>query len=385
MARLGEGLSRIARSVGQDEDDRGTRAGGAERRRGPRGPFPAVLALTLLALTPAAAGAASTPLFGFNDGPVYAGETPAAADVAAAEAAAGAEVQRVMVSWTTVQPRGDQEPDFSRYRAFVDALEASGVRPLIVIGQAPRWTWAPLSTLCLTHCHVPPGPGHLDEWRDFAAAVAREFPEAAAFEIWNEPNSRGYWETITGPDPRRYGELYLWARRGIAEVAPGTPVLTGGLVAFGADVPLFQQTISTFLTGAYRSGGLREMGAGDAIGVHAYPATEEAIDSSLAEARSVLAARDPGRAIAVTETGISSYEAGVSEQLQAEALVDAYRRLAAEPDVSAVVLHRFRDQPGAPSWDAESGFGVVDADLTPKPAYCELARARSMPAPGGCG
>ena len=42
--------------------------------------------------------------------------------------------------------------------------------------------------------------------------VAQRYPEAAAIEIWNEPNVHWFWRPR--PDPARYTELLVEALRG---------------------------------------------------------------------------------------------------------------------------------------------------------------------------
>ena len=43
-----------------------------------------------------------------------------------------------------------------------------------------------------------------------------------------------------------------------------------------------------------------------------------------------------------------------------------------------IAVHRLMDADN-PDFPLESGFGVVDAELSPKPAYCALAGLRGQP------
>ncbi len=56
-------------------------------------------------------------------------------------------------------------------------------------------------------------------------------------------------------------------------------------------------------------------------------------------------------------------------------LVTVISALAAAPDVEAIAFHTLLAQRVADG-DIESGYGVLRADLSRKPAYCALARER---------
>ena len=89
----------------------------------------------------------------------------------------------------------------------------------------------------------------------------------------------------------------------------------------------------------------------------------------------------------MTEVGLTTTGPfGVSERDQAIALVRQYRALEAMDDVEVATFHTLiepKGYPGSPRVDdprdAEVGYGVVRKDLTPKPAYCALARERGRP------
>jgi hypothetical protein len=83
-----------------------------------------------------------------------------------------------------------------------------------------------------------------------------------------------------------------------------------------------------------------------------------------------------GTPIWVTEVGLSTagpFPYSLDDQARGLRLI--YRRLERMPDVPAIVVHRLIDGPKKLE-TAESGWGVVHRDLTPKPALCSLATAR---------
>ena len=66
------------------------------------------------------------------------------------------------------------------------------------------------------------------EWQEFLEEVARRFPQAAAIEIWNEPNLSGFWKPE--PQPERYARLVASAYEAIKAADPGIQVIAGGRI-----------------------------------------------------------------------------------------------------------------------------------------------------------
>ena len=93
---------------------------------------------------------------------------------------------------------------------------------------------------------------------------------------------------------------------------------------------------------------------------------------------------DAAKPLWLSEVGFTTGGGGshrFSEQQQADAIVATYRAVGQMPDVAALVFHTLVE----PTWlgsSGEAGYGVVRADLTPKPAYCALGR--ELGRPGAC-
>ena len=82
----------------------------------------------------------------------------------------------------------------------------------------------------------------------------------------------------------------------------------------------------------------------------------------------------------MTETGVSNNgDESFNPDQQADALAKMYTlfRRIAHP-IPVVVFHRFIDQPGSPRIK-EQGYGVINGNGSPKPAYCAVAAARDKP------
>ncbi len=365
--------------------------------------------LCSLALAGSAVGAeggGGAQLFGFSDGsPLFPYDGSAdAARLARLAAGAGAQVDRFTLRWEQAEPTppppvGPPRFDWSAVDELVAALRREGIAPLPMLLGAPAWARA---SGCSGVC--PPAGAHRSDWKVFVRAVAARYPDAAALEIWNEPNLATNWGGA--PDASAYASLYGTALRSTSDLLPQAPVLVGGLALALADA---QQAGSDALPdwlagffGAARHGGI-DLGDGRfAIAVHPYrgldeladPAPTGRFDQTLAAVRTTIAARAPalaGLPLWVTETGVSTTAVGGNgaappEGLQAKALLRTLEELRHEPDIAATLIYTLVDRPPSTENPAEEGYGVVGRgpDFTPKISYCVLARRAGNPHADGC-
>lgn len=333
--------------------------------------------------------------FGFN--------TYANAITIPLEVPTGVTLQRVIVPWSSVEPA----PGARNWQAYDDQYTAStkaGLRPIMIAVSAP--CWARIRSGCVDSVvGGPPDPAFEPQWADFVRRMAERYPDAAAIEVWNEPNLTQVFEP--GPDPVRYTRLLHEAYDAVKAVAPGMPVISGGLLANGlsgsgpgglGDV--------TFLTGMLRAGAAAWM---DGVGVHPYPQTPseggpgihwdpQAAVRTLDRLRAV--ERDAGvrgKPFWITEVGESTatqsgFPAAVTPAQQAADLVEIVRDSVAAGDISVVVIHTLVDERADAAQTGvanilqpvsgislfyngiASGFGVYDADGRTKPAVCALSR-----------
>ncbi|MDQ3571568.1 MAG: cellulase family glycosylhydrolase [Actinomycetota bacterium] len=304
---------------------------------------------------------------------------------------AGASARRFPLDWRQVESVQDtwNEGGWDYYRVAYDAILDQRMTPVISFGFAPPWArlpGAPQACRDFFACRYPPAPEMDDEWREFAAEVARRFPRAV-LEVWNEPNLAIFWRPA--PDPERFAELQAIAFDAIKSVRPSTIVLAGGLAAIQeadslvAPVTPGDVALSEFLDRAYSADpGIK--GKMDAISFHPYP-YGEALGAGSVFAKSFQDVRvvasehgDAGRALWVTETGIPT--AGnylpVTEEVQADVLVRMYRRLATMEDVDGIFLHRLLPPPTEPAGSIEVGYALLRSATPPyedpKPGFCAL-------------
>jgi len=107
---------------------------------------------------------------------------------------------------------------------------------------APRWAVARAAD-APDRRRIAPDPRHFAE---FAQAVARRYPDAAAFTVWNEPNHNVFllpqWQEGPGGDlepasPHVYRAMLHAAVPRLREAAPDATVLIGATSSLGASEP----------------------------------------------------------------------------------------------------------------------------------------------------
>ncbi len=311
---------------------------------------------------------------------------------------AGANAIRSVLSWQAIEPERDAW-SAGTWRPFDDlyaSARAAGLTPILILTNAPSWARTLLGKLCLLgpQCAYPPRPEMDGEWSQFAAEAARRYPDAI-FEVWNEPNLSGHWQS--GPDPERYARLQVVAHDAIKGVNPDATVLSAGFANTGH--PDFLSGVVGGLLGRM---GMREFvarayaapdsikGHVDALAFHPYPGqistgstdtpdlgAGSGFARGFAEIRAVRdAAGDTDVPLFVTETGISTQE-GVDRAGQVAATQRIYRKLMTMDDVMGVVFHRLLEAQDIQI--LEAGFAWMRPNTSgppsPWPVYCAFATA----------
>lgn len=309
----------------------------------------------------------------------------------------GARWIRIELSWAQVQPDGADQYDWSRYDRVVEAAAKHQLKILGVIDYAAPWARDPA---CAEHFQCQ--PQDVATFARYAGAVASRYRDSAvsAVEIWNEPNIRQFW--LPAPDPARYTALLQASYRQIKAVAPGLPVVTGGLSP-SATVGQTSFSPLDFLQRSYDAG---LHGSFDAIGYHPYsypnlPSLFNAasafsqIDRTPRSLRTIMAAHgDVNRPIWLTELGAPTGGPGptstcatrgftpnrtvVTECLQAKLLADAICQASRTPSLGPTFIYTYRDR-GTGQASVENFFGVLRADGSRKSSYTAVANAIQHP------
>jgi hypothetical protein len=194
-------------------------------------------------------------------------------------------------------------------------------------------------------------------------------------EIWNEPDSAGFW--VPRPDPARYARLYLAARAAIRSVDPTARALIGGLT----DAPRFMPELIA------ADPALR--GRIDGVAIHPYAATPEAVIARVAAARSTLNALGLGSVpLYVTEFGWTTSPPGALNWLAASVrptyIARTVEGLAAGGCmVDAAILYTWYS-PRRDPHDSQQWFGISPPGAAGSRAVSAftagLRRARRSPA-----
>jgi polysaccharide biosynthesis protein PslG len=314
------------------------------------------------------------PVFGYNDNWIFHGNQ--AFDLLDAS---GARVARTSLAWWGVEGnRGSY--DWYGSDQMYERLRARGLQPLWVIVEAPCWAQPDPGACANGRNQLRPSPQYYDEMAEFAVAAAKRYPDSVGIEVWNEPNYPRFWGGW--PEPDQYAKMLKTVAGAVHARAPGMPVVSAGLSPH-ADSDKHAIGFSNFLDKLYKLGAAQQA---DAIGIHPYPGVGPAQDYIgdvrvyLGKIQRVLGRNgDSQTPLWATEFGVSTtgpraFEAGH----QGRALTELYELLRRVHKVELAIVHRFVEDPRLPG--REGGFGVLGQNLSPKPAYCDLARARGVSA-----
>jgi polysaccharide biosynthesis protein PslG len=336
--------------------------------------LPALIALALACAGPAVA-AARPPVFGVNVNRVVNDDfTPAHWNRPFADVrASGLTEARTDAFWMWAEPRpprhGVHSYDWWRLDAVAGALAKHHLRWLAVLDYSAIW-----AATYRGDYHSPPrsNADYAAYARAFAARYGRggsfwrrhpHLPRlpVTAYEVWNEPNN-GTWFWKPRPDPARYADMYLRARRAIHAVDPRATVLVGGLVAHPAFVAKMYAARPDL------------HGNVDAIGWHAYAPRVNGLLRGLRELRATLELEgEPDLPVQVTELGWPTSGGDptvLREPARSVAFANAATKLArSDCGISALVAYTWR----TPRHDA-TGFGIRRPDGGPGPSSRAFTR-----------
>src|SRR3954468_7576601 len=315
-------------------------------------------------------------LFGFNDNAVGMGQITPIEDATLA-AQAGATTSRVTFDWRYAEASPGVW-NLGQYDAIYARDIAQGIQPIFILTFAPQWAWADANYCAAVTqpCRYPPGPTHLDAWRNVVAKLATRYPKRAGLEIWNEPNLDSFWKG--GIDPAYYTQLLGEAHDAARTAGATVPIIGGALSGYtGTDVPTAMSTRS-FIKAMYAAGAKGKM---EGLSLHPY-ATDVDLWRTfkiLTEARDLRDAAGDNVPLWIDEIGMSTTGTGfntVSENDQAVILAKYYSEFSGAKDIRALLFHTLLDPSVFADTSDEHGYGAVRGDLSPKPAFCSIAAAR---------
>jgi hypothetical protein len=313
--------------------------------------------------------------------------------------------QVMRASWISQEVKWkDIEPEPGRYRwarldGLILALRPYGIRLLVSVSGTPDWARAAGSDLSYDG-----PPAESTRFAAFMSALAGRYSGIiAAYEIWPEANIRSRWWTPEGVSPEAYVQLLRQASVAIHGADPMSLVLSGGLAPTGANDNFNVIDDLSYYRRMYAAG-VKDVIDGLGVRVDGYnnPPADIAGSSSVAttsykdhssfyfrhyeSVRAIMAESGAGnQSIWLTSAGWASaarpvsgqeYAADVTEQQQADYLLQALMQVQSQDYVAAIFVNNFNlsTVPGAASDLA--AYSLIRRDWSARPAFIALAQFR---------
>lgn len=261
---------------------------------------------------------------------------------------AGVKWSREEFSWSRIEPqKGTFE--WEVYDRAVSVATAHGISLLGLLDYWSGWTKPYTSEGIADFCEY------------VRRTVSRYKDRIHYWEIWNEPNAKGFWEGT----PEQYADLLKAAAATCKRANPNCKVVA--LSTAGVDLRFMEKVAS-----------LGALENADIVSVHPYkyPKTPEEADliGDLRRAADLLARHGKPMPLWVTEVGYPTHkgEKGTTPLRQAQMLVRTYLHCIASGVVEKVFWYDYRDDGDDPAYN-EHNFGIIRRNLEPKPAYAAFS------------
>ncbi len=288
-------------------------------------------------------------------------------------ARAGVRWAREGFLWQRIEPTEGQF-DWSTYDRIVETSHHHGISVLPVLAYGTDWaSTAPADASPSRRRTTMP---RIEAWERFVRAVVERYHDRIdVWEIWNEPNSTTFFAPAPGQEQADcYVQLLTSAYRVIKEVDPSAKVLIGGFtpkhwLANQAHLHerLFMERIFAVSPVPF-----------DIAATHPYTAPNHKTAHSATVAKLEHLAsfvRDPmvergeaARPIWFTECGTPTMPSILTEREAANYMVVLLTHALSQDYVGKVFWYNFRDLGTKPT-EKEHHFGLLLADLAPKPTY----------------
>ncbi len=296
-------------------------------------------------------------------------------------ASSGARWLRLSFNWPTLQPTPTTW-NWSTTDRVVNAAVARGFQVMAMPSYTPAWA-RPGGT----DDKYP--PSDLQAYARFVQEAVRRYKSTnvRAWEIWNEPNQSMWWKPR--PDPLAYTDMLRRSYAAIKAEDPTALVISAGL-APAPDAPDGSQINGvTFARQMYQAGA---RGSFDALGMHPshypvapmFPHVDNAFHSTTPALHQLMVDNGDGaKQVWLTEYGApTGGTRGVSEQDQADWLVQAYDQAVKWPWAGPLFYYMYRDNGYSPT-DSDEHFGLLRPDYSWKASRSAFFSEMAKPLPGG--
>lgn len=278
-------------------------------------------------------------------------------------------------------PDGSLRFDWTHVDAFVDKLREAKLKPFFELGFMPEPIASGRQTIFYWQGNVTP-PARMDEWSllvsEFAKHLLRRYGRNEVrkwfFEVWNEPNLTGFW--TGGRD--RYFDLYAasaWALKKVdSKLRVGGPATAGmGWIPELLDFVKANRVPIDFIAShsyAATQGFLDEKGKGG--GTMLVTTRGTLVDEFARAQKDIQKSTTPKIPLFITEWGpsYSPRDPIHDSYVCAPFILEKIRQC--EGIVDGMSYWAFSDQfeePGAPNTPFHGGFGLLNVDGLPKPAF----------------
>jgi polysaccharide biosynthesis protein PslG len=299
---------------------------------------------------------------------------PARARIATLLAAAGVATVRIDVGWASLQPKPARRLDpwsLALVDYCVDLARARGMNVLMTLMWTPPWASGSRD--------LGAPPQRVSDFAWLARRLARHFRgRVDAYEVWSEPDQTRFWKGSAAD----YARLLRAAFPAIKNGDPRAKVVFAGTT----------HNNTTWISAAYAAGA---KGSFDVMATHPYQGVGDAAPETrgrpeewwlLTHVSAVHALMadygDGAKPIWFSEFGWSMhgnapgtphYRRGVTPELQASYLVRALRLIRKRfPYVGRA--YWYKEAATRRDDEHEAGYGLLGADLKPRPAYLALKR-----------
>ncbi|MDK2971547.1 MAG: hypothetical protein PWP23_1302 [Candidatus Sumerlaeota bacterium] len=247
--------------------------------------------------------------------------------------------------WGLVQPEPDRW-EWDYFDAAVQDFRDANVNPVIILCYGSAWKQ-----------DAPATEEEIQQFGEYVYRMVDRYKDHVKhWEIWNEPNILPFW--APKPNVAHYTRLLQVSYERAKQADPDCVILGGALA--GAD--------ERFVRGMYANGA---KGYFDVLSYHTYgnDPTEARQRREIDILRRIMRENDDEKPLWITETGIYTGPAGVTEAQQAERMIRS-EVLWVSHGVERVFQLTLKDWTGDENAaDAKSFRGLVRADGSPKPSF----------------
>ena len=276
---------------------------------------------------------------------------------------AGIDYVRSDFLWSSCEPTKGLW-DWSVFDAVIQAAETEGITILPILAYNSAYSGK--------KAHE-----ELDNWTEYVRQVVTRYKRHfKAVQVWNEENSGPFWNDA--PNVQEYIPLLKVTYETVKAIDPNILVVLGGLAGrcdsyfktLCTDAKSWFDIVAFHPYNNNHEPSWEQSWWDDIRGKDYTPGSNGMIDEYL----EVMNDTGVSRPVWITEVGYATHEGGVSEANQAKYLKEVLAHCESK-GIDRVYIYEFR----APEWqdqpkNAEGYFGMLHADLTPKPAFETIAK-----------